>query len=126
MYYSYAQIRKAKGEKPGWFHLECDPDIAKYYEYFYRLGGKRWFPPLNGCHLTVIAGEKDDRIIYDSELSYWYDKWIPFSYWPPIRTNGRAFWLEADSPCANKLRGSLGLKMRPHFHVTLGNIKNVI
>jgi len=124
MFYSFGQIQIPKAdEKPGWYSLCADKEIANYYKWFYSKAFKTWNPPMNGCHVTFIAGEKDDRIITLDEIKPFLGKDIVFHYENEIWTNGRAFWLPVVAPELDFIREQLGLKPRMQFHVTLGNIK---
>lgn len=110
-------------EKPGWYSLSLDEEISNYYKWFYSRAFRSWNPPMNGCHLTFIAGEKDDRIIDSSEILPYLNKDFVFYYANQIWTNGRAFWLPAYSPELDLIRVELGLQPRFLYHITLGNLK---
>ncbi len=111
-------------QKPGWYYVSVDDQISEYYHWFYSRGLKKWSKSLNGCHMTFIAGERENRIVTQEEiLPFLYDQ-IDFEYENIIYTNGRAFWLNARSPQLNKIREQLNLPPRNNLHITLGNIKN--
>lgn len=125
MFQSYGRIMKPSFEqKEGWFVLKADDSIGDYYNWFYRRAFKDWDSCMNGCHITFVAGEKDDRIVNKEELSIFYDKDINFYYDSTIYTNGRAFWLPVISKDLEDIRLFLGLKPKILYHITLGNNKN--
>jgi hypothetical protein len=125
MYISYGRINKPQlSQKPGWFYLEADPQIGEYYKWLYSRAFKVWYPSMNGCHITFIAGEKDDRIVSFDELMSYYSKDIEFKYSNQVYTNTQAFWVAVESEELNEIRKSLGLRPRLTMHLTLGNIKN--
>lgn len=113
-------------QKPGWYYLKVDLEIAVYYNWLlYRKTGIKYQLPLNGPHITFIAGEKDDRIVLPQEILPYINNIIPFTYDPTIYTNGRAFWMPAWSPLLDNIRLKMGLKPKSNgLHMTLGNIKN--
>lgn len=122
---SYGQIAKpTQGQKQGWFYIELDKDFANYYKWFYSRSFKTWYPPMNGCHITFIAGEKDDRIVQYNEIIPYLNKDINFQYENEIYTNGRAFWIPCASIEIDNIRKTLGLNPKPWLHITLGNVKN--
>ena len=125
MFQSWGQIAEPEpGQKPGWFHLRADEAIADYYQWLYSRAFKKWSPCMNGCHVTFIAGEKDDRIVSVDEMKPFMDKDILFTYSPVIYTNGAAFWLPALSYELDVIRIKLDLRPRLLYHITLGNVKN--
>lgn len=80
---------------------------------------------MNGCHCTVLAGEKDDRIVTDDEVyqSGMFGRSFDIFYTGQVFTNTRAFWLPALSPGLDEFRASLGLTPKILYHITLGNVK---
>lgn len=112
-------------QKQGWYYVKVDDSISSYYKWFYSKAFKQWYPCMNGCHITFIAGEKDDRIIQLEEMKDYIEKEIHFIYDNTIYTNGRAFWINCTSKDLDEIRNKLGLRKRDNYHITLGNIKNV-
>ena len=128
MFVSYGPIAKpSPSQKEGWYYVKADDQIGDYYNWFAKRGlQKGWQPCLNGCHVTFIAGEKDDRIISAAEVQPYLGEEIQFYYTNKIWTNTQAFWLPVLSSQLDEIRVALGLKPRFLYHVTLGNIKNRI
>lgn len=120
---SSGKISVGLNQREGWYHLKCDNNIGAYYKKLYSLGGKTWFDCLNGCHITFIAGDRENRIISIKEMERWIGEEIEFFYDSTIYTNGRAFWLNIECEWLNRIRESYFLPRR-EFHLTLGNIKN--
>ncbi len=118
-------VSSGKNQKPGWYYLSVDPDIGRYYGKLWSNGNNCWNPPLNGPHITFIAGEKDEKIITDDQIRDYLGLIVGFRYDPIIKTNSRAFWIDVNIPKLNDIRANLGLKpyYRPTFHLTLGNVK---
>lgn len=111
-----------KGQKPGWYYLSIDDDFSRYYAWFFRLCGG-WDLPLNGCHMTFIAGEKEETGIIP-EMPYLGEE-VQFFFEPQIKTDGRSFWVDSTSPRLDEIRSSMGLPIKWRgYHVTLGNLKN--
>lgn len=118
-------IPPKEDQKLGWYALAVDSEIERYYRNRYELGLRStWYPAMNGCHMTLIAGEKDDRLVARYELEPYFHTEFHFYYTHQVCSNGRAFWLPALSPDLDLLRTRLGLQPRLLYHVTLGNIKN--
>lgn len=130
MYSSFGQLQTlSKDQKPGWWYVKCDDGIADYYLSFLKLQYPKIQKPMNGCHLTVIAGEKEDYRPDDLISQRFHGSYIEFQYDNAIYFNGRAFWLEAESRDAERVREVCGLppqRIGRGFHITIGNIKNVI
>jgi hypothetical protein len=111
MFSSSGKIKSASSDqKPGWYYVEVDQQISDYYSWFFNRAFKKWFKPLNGCHITFIAGEKDHRIVSLQEMIPFLDKEVEFQYTGEIWTNGRAFWLPAFSQELNDIRDFFKLK----------------
>lgn len=119
---SYAYIRGSdRSQKPGWYYLLLDKDISLYYQY---LSKQRWGLPLNRVHITFIAGEKDDRIVLQSELEPWLSTPIQFEYSNILESDGRSFWLDVRSCELDMIRRELDLSLKKFgYHITLGNNK---
>ena len=110
-------------QKPGWYYLSVDDDFSRYYAWFCRMTGG-WDLPLNGCHITFIAGEKEGDLIDPSRVPLLGQE-VEFYYDPIIMTEGRSFWINVKCPILDELRESLGLPCKWRgYHVTLGNLKN--
>ena len=125
MFYSSGIIQRPKNDqKEGWYSLSLDQQISDLYKWYYSRGLKTWNAPLNECHMTFIAGEKDDRIVSHDEMERFFDNEIVFYYTNVVYTNGKAFWLPAICTQLDQIRLELCLKPRILYHVTLGNIKN--
>lgn len=113
-------------QKPGWYYLLIDNDFSLYYRHlcagvFY----PKWNLPLNGCHMTFIAGEKEDRYVDISELGSFLLEDIEFFYQPVVVSNGESFWIDCRCPRLDEIRSSLGLPSKWNgYHVTLGNFKH--
>jgi len=111
-------------QKPGWFYLKADDDLSLYYAWFCQMTGS-WDLPMNGCHITFIAGEREDRIISSKELDAFMNDDIEFFYENKVMTDGRSFWIDCKSPQLDKIREDLGLPEKWRgLHITLGNLKN--
>lgn len=110
--------RPDPSQKRGWWRVDIDPGIAQFYQYLYQLGGRRWQPPLNGCHLTFIRGEKE-TVFVDSINEGWYHVPIEVEYENRVLTNGRAYFLLAKSQQLDYLRARLGLTIPTGYHITL-------
>lgn len=125
MFSSFGAIMKPSAdEKVGWYLVKADDSIGSYYKWFYSKGFGSWNSCMNGCHVTFIAGEKDDRIITLAEMDKYIGREVSFYYTNQVWTNGRAFWLTALAPELDDIRVELGLKPRFLYHITLGNCKN--
>lgn len=125
MFLSWGRIAApVTGQKTGWYFLGLDTDFSAYYKWLYSRAFRGWSLPMNGCHITFIAGEKDDRIISHSEIVPYLDQDIKFWYSNQVYTNGRAFWLPVFSFDLDCIRQDLGLTPRISYHITLGNTKN--
>lgn len=110
-------------QKPGWYYLSIDDDFSRYYAWFCRFVGG-WDLPLNGCHITIIAGEKEEKIISPSDIPYLGQE-VEFFYDPVVMTEGRSFWINVKCPTADFIRNKIGLPCKWRgYHVTLGNLKN--
>jgi hypothetical protein len=111
-------------QKPGWFYLSIDDDFSRYYAWFCRNRGS-WDLPMNGCHMTFIAGEKEERLIGLDEIARYLDEDVEFFYEPQVMTEGRSFWIDARCPRLDQIRKELALPCKWRgYHVTLGNLKN--
>ena len=126
MFSSYGPIAKpSDDQKDGWYYVKADDSIGDYYKWFASRGLLQpWQPCMNGCHITFVAGEKDERIVSVAEIQPYVGKDIQFYYTNQIWTNTQAFWLPVLSPQLDEVRVALGLKPRFLYHVTLGNCKN--
>lgn len=110
-------------QKPGWYYISIDDDFSRYYAWFCRFAGG-WDLPLNGCHMTFIAGEKEGDIIPASQVPCLGQE-VKFFYKPVVMTEGRSFWINVECPTADSIRNELGLPCKWRgYHVTLGNLKN--
>lgn len=120
-----AKIQGSKsGQKPGWFSLRLDNDFSYYYRWF---TWTKWNLPLNGCHITFIAGDRESRIVTLDEMKPYLEKEIWFEYDPIVYTNGESFWIDCQSEQLDQIRKNLNLgnRFRDKYHITLGNFKNV-
>lgn len=111
-------------QRAGWFYIKCDVDIFNLYNWFNSLGNKPWAPPMNGPHITFIAGRHEERIIHKEEVAQYMLTPTLFLYEPTVWTDGRSFWMDAYAPYVNVIRRKLGLPPRDRLHLTLGNWKN--
>lgn len=121
---SYARIQGNKeGQRPGWFSLVLDRDFSEYYRWF---TWTKWNLPMNGCHITFIAGNRENRIVSPDELTEYMNKDIWFEFDPIVYTNGETYWIDCYSETLNKIRNELKLGPRRYdgYHITLGNFKN--
>jgi hypothetical protein len=126
MYQSSAEIVPSKeDQKPGWYYLKLDDDFSRYYNFLCNKQLLRWQMPMNGCHCTVIAGEKEGRIVSQSEALSFLGKDMFFQYDGLVYTDGRTFWMNIESEDLRLVRETLGLKPRT-LHITLGNLKGKI
>lgn len=107
-------------QSPGWAYLEVDQDLSHYYRWLSRIP---WRSPLNGTHITFVAGQHEGRVVSKSEMNEWLGKPIMFYYSPLLHTNGSSWWLNVKSDGLDQIRRELGLLPRPSYHVTLGNLK---
>lgn len=127
MFVSYGPIAKpSPSQKEGWYYVKADDNIGAYYNWFAKRGLQQgWNPCMNGCHVTFIAGEKDDRIVSLAEIDKYIGREVSFSYVNQVFSNGQAFWVSALCPELDLIRMELGLKPRMLYHITLGNIKHL-
>jgi hypothetical protein len=123
LFHSYGKISFVDGQKPGWFFLRADDEISSYYKWFYSKGLKSWNSPMNGCHVTFLAGEKDDRVVSAEEMKSFIGQDIVFFYTNQVWTNSRAFWLPVLSPDLDQIRVEIGLQPKFLYHMTLGTWK---
>lgn len=122
--YGYIQS-SSESQRTGWHFLSLDDDLSRYYQWFCRLPEKGWDLPINGCHVTFIAGEKEKRIVCISEISRFVHDPVWIEYENKVLTDGRSFWLNCSCPDLDEIRSELGLPSKWRgYHVTLGNIKN--
>jgi len=125
IYTGYGHIASSsEDQKEGWYYVKVDDTIGEYYKWLYSRAFKTWYPCMNGCHITFIAGEKDDRIVRREEMNNYFNLNVSFLYSNVIYTNGRAFWIDAKSDDLDRIRETIGLRKREKYHITLGNIKN--
>ena len=112
-----------RGQKPGWFSVRLDDDVSLYYRSF---SYRKWNLPMNGCHITFIAGEKECRMISLEDMKG-YTRDIEIIFDPVVMTNGESFWIDCQAPQLDKIRDDLGLgnSFRGKYHITLGNFKNL-
>ena len=54
IYSACGTIVLAKGDKPAWLIIKVPDDLGRYYGRFHKLQ-----QPLNGTHITIVAGEKE-------------------------------------------------------------------
>lgn len=124
LYKSYGPIiGNLKGQACGWFCVKVDDEISNYYNSFLKKGKGGYNPCLNGAHITFIAGDREKRIVSESDMKDYLGMLIPFSYDNVVKTNSQAFWLECTAPLLNNIRSEIGLEKREQFHITLGNLK---
>lgn len=115
-------------QKPNWVYLSVDTDVAKYLitlwnKFDQPLG---WAFPLNGPHITIIAGEKETTPVNIEPLISLFGKEFNFQFEEnfEVLTNGRAFWIECSVLQGDALRRLVGLTPKKFkYHLTLGNIK---
>lgn len=125
IYTGYGHIvSSSEDQKEGWYYVKVDDTIGEYYKWLYSRSFKVWYPCMNGCHITFISGEKDDRIVRREEMNSYLNLNVSFRYSNVIYTNGRAFWIDSKSDDLDKIREKIGLREREKYHITLGNIKN--
>jgi len=121
---SHAKIQGGKnGQQPGWYSLCLDEDFSLYYR---SQQGVKWNLPLNGCHITFIAGDREKRVVTSEEMEPYMDETIDFEFDPIVMTNSESFWIECSSARLDSIRKELGLgnSFRGSYHITLGNTKN--
>ena len=121
--YSNLVLNKDYPQKDGWFCLFLEDDLLKYYNYWFSLGGNKINRCLNGCHITFIAGEKENRLIKKEDLSIFDNVQIEYQYSNVLYTNGESFWLNCYSIHLDLIRQYLGLSCRCSYHITIGNLK---
>jgi len=113
------------GQKPGWYGVDVCDDFAAYYNWFQSKRGMPWQLPMNGCHITFLAGEKDNRVVGLDEMQPYDNEVVWFAFEPKVDTDGRSFWIDVQCPRLDEIRKELGLPKKPWgYHVTLGNLKN--
>ena len=112
-----------RGQSPGWFSVRLDDDVSLYYRSF---SYRKWNLPMNGCHVTFIAGERESRIITQSELMDSTED-IEIIFDPVVMTNGESFWIDCQAPQLDVIRDDLGIgeSFRGKYHITLGNLKSL-
>ncbi len=118
-------LKPSVDEKEGWYLLKADDSIGSYYKWFYSRAFRSWQPCMNGCHVTFIAGEKDERIVRLAEMDKYVGREIRFYYTNQVWTNTAAFWLPVLAPELDEIRIELGLSPRFLYHITLGNRKGL-
>lgn len=109
-----------------WLIGDCDEEIGRYYRWLIKSfrAATSLQAPLNGPHITVVAGKYEDNI----RREYWYrhaNKKVEFEYGPELETNGVYYWLPVKSLFLSDIRLELGLFPLPKypFHLTVGNNK---
>lgn len=126
MFSSFGEIlNPSADEKAGWYMVKADDTIGSYYKWLYSRAFASWNPCMNGCHITFISGEKDDRIVSLAEIGTYVGRKITFFYTNQVWTNGRAFWLSSLCTELDDIRIELGLRPKILYHITLGNTKNL-
>lgn len=108
-----------KGQEPGWWLLKLDDDVALYYRWLYSRAFKSFQLPMNGPHITFIS-PRHDKLITKEMMNPFLNLELEFYYINKVWTNGRAFWLPAESPSLDHIRMELGLEPRFIYHISLG------
>lgn len=108
----------AKGDKPAWLIIKVPDDLGRYYRRFHKLQ-----EPLNGTHITIVAGEKEG-FEESSRLMPYVGRTVGFAYDGVVWTDGRSFWINCDCAEAQSIRAELGLSPKANLHITIGNLKN--
>lgn len=108
-----------------WCFVAIDNQISHYYNWYCRKAFRGWQLPLNGCHVTCIAGPKESNPVSQEKVNPFTRLDITINYSPTVYTNGRAFWLKCISSDLDRMRYLIGLpKKKFGYHITLGNWKN--
>ncbi len=108
----------AKGDKPAWLIIKVSDDLGRYYGRFHKLQ-----EPLNGTHITIVAGEKEG-FFETSRLLPYVGKVIDFVYDGVVWTDQRSYWISCACEQAQDIRKELGLPPKVNLHITIGNLKN--
>lgn len=119
IYSACGTIVLAKGDKPAWLIIKVPDDLGRYYGRFHKLQ-----QPLNGTHITIVAGEKEG-FADASRLKPYVGRQVNFAYDGIVYTDRRSYWINCDCAEAQSIRAELGLQPKANMHITIGNTKNV-
>ncbi len=107
--------------EPWWALLITDRDIPRLYGWFLRKYGIATDPNgLWGSHVSVIKGDEP------TNKSIWGKNFQPIEFWYSnhIRwDNQKHAWLDVFSIEMSKIRESMGLPTKTHYHLTIGRLK---
>jgi hypothetical protein len=99
-------------------------DTADYYSWFLKKRFNLYLSkPIRSTHFTVINDKYDNSELWNQYVGLLQDKEIRINYYPElIRTNGKHWWIKADSDDARNIRSFIGLDPNPYFgfHITIG------
>lgn len=111
----------SKHFEPWWALVLCDEEICNYYAWHLKKWGREIeYGRLWGAHISAIKGEEPrDKSKWrkiNQTIEFWYTNQICYD-------NGKHAWLNVYSPQLSEIRVSLGLSVKPRYHLTIGRLK---
>jgi hypothetical protein len=115
--------------KNTWLLVEISDDLGIYYRSLINSYSRSTVlqKPMNGEHITVIAGKYEVANHSPNWRKYEGEK-IEFQYSSDIQTDYCYFWLPVTCNRIEEIRIELGLKptIKCPWHITVGNLKHYV
>lgn len=118
-----------KRRTEGWCVANIDDELARYYRWW--VMKRYWIElckPSWGAHISIVRGERV-RPKFQHNWKLFQNKKINFKYTNHVLRTGKNgvegesdhFWyVNVISDDLNDIRNSLGLRIYPHYHITIG------